>query len=260
MTKPGLHRDPEWLRRKYWDEGLSALEMGVLCGVHPDTVRWNMRYCGIPSRTLAEAAIVAIPKHTGKNNHFYGKKHTEHTKSLMSRPRKVKRKNLMIEDRIFRSIIFKSKRWHMTDETKRKLIDANTGRPGYWTGKTIPQKTRDKIAAKMSGRKSSTWNGGSSYLPYPPSWTSELKRLIRKRDGRCMICGTTERRLGVHHIDYDKNNTNPQNLLALCSVCHGWTNHNRNYWRCFCEKVVRQTKSTPAFQDDRLLREIGGTE
>lgn len=34
----------------------------------------------------------------------------------------------------------------------------------------------------------------------------------------------------VHHIDYNKFNCNPENLITLCKSCHVKTNHNRNYW------------------------------
>lgn len=44
-----------------------------------------------------------------------------------------------------------------------------------------------------------------------------------------MICGSNEN-LVVHHIDYDKKNNNHNNLITLCSICHGKTNGNRKYW------------------------------
>ena len=36
--------------------------------------------------------------------------------------------------------------------------------------------------------------------------------------------------INVHHIDYDKNNSNPNNLIVLCKGCHAKTNFNREYW------------------------------
>ena len=38
------------------------------------------------------------------------------------------------------------------------------------------------------------------------------------------------RRLCVHHIDYDKENLDFDNLISLCHSCHGKTNFNQNYW------------------------------
>lgn len=34
----------------------------------------------------------------------------------------------------------------------------------------------------------------------------------------------------VHHIDYNKLNCNPNNLITLCKSCHMKTNFNREYW------------------------------
>lgn len=33
-----------------------------------------------------------------------------------------------------------------------------------------------------------------------------------------------------NHIDYNKHNLSPENLVTLCKSCHAKTNFNRNYW------------------------------
>lgn len=53
---------------------------------------------------------------------------------------------------------------------------------------------------------------------------------IRKWDQyTCQICGK-EPAICVHHIDYDKLNCDPKNLITLCRKCHTKTNYNREYW------------------------------
>jgi hypothetical protein len=37
-------------------------------------------------------------------------------------------------------------------------------------------------------------------------------------------------RLNIHHIDYDKKNNDPVNLISLCKVCHTQTNYSREDW------------------------------
>lgn len=77
------------------------------------------------------------------------------------------------------------------------------------------------------------WKGGISRFPYSLDWTETLRRSIRERDNyTCQICGNEQgdRVHSVHHIDYDKNNCNPDNLITLCISCHIKTNHNRDYW------------------------------
>ena len=74
---------------------------------------------------------------------------------------------------------------------------------------------------------------------YPFEWGEELKDLIRKRDNYiCQECGIHQdelsdkwhKKLDVHHIDYKKDNCNPDNLISLCRSCHVQTNFDREYW------------------------------
>jgi len=97
---------------------------------------------------------------------------------------------------------------------------------------------RIKISNAQMGAKSHLWRGGISYEIYPLGWNKTFKEQIRRRDEyKCQICGRSEveeiRKLCVHHIDYDKQNIEPENLASLCSSCHTKTNHNREYWKKF---------------------------
>ena len=70
---------------------------------------------------------------------------------------------------------------------------------------------------------------------YPLEFNRILKEQIRVRDNQqCQICGILQknyyRKLDVHHIDYDKDNLNQENLITLCSSCHVCTNHNREIY------------------------------
>ena len=90
----------------------------------------------------------------------------------------------------------------------------------------------------ISGERTSNWQGGKSFEPYPTGWTRKRKRATRERDDHnCQICGITEedngRKLDVHHIDTNKKNLAPSNLISLCNSCHGSKAHGRHrkYWR-----------------------------
>ncbi len=83
-----------------------------------------------------------------------------------------------------------------------------------------------------TGENSCLWRGGKSRGAYPQEWTNAFKKTIRDRDNnRCMRCGRAreefKKALAVHHIDADKNNCNPTNLITLCEhvsgSCHGLT-------------------------------------
>ena len=81
-------------------------------------------------------------------------------------------------------------------------------------------------------------------LLYPDIWTDTLRESIRQRDGyMCQMCGIHQdelkgrfKQFDIHHIDYDKDNCDPKNLMTLCRKCHVKTNFNRNYWLTYFNK------------------------
>lgn len=89
------------------------------------------------------------------------------------------------------------------------------------------------------------WQGGKSFESYPLGWNKTFKEQIRYRDEyKCQLCDCHEvecnRKLHVHHIDYDKKNLNINNLIALCQSCHMKTNFNREYWRAYFISIMEK--------------------
>lgn len=126
--------------------------------------------------------------------------HTEETKLKISKTKKAKHRK-------------------MTDDEKKKLSDYN---------KSINRKPPVRF-----GKDNNQWKGGKSFEVYPVDWTQTLKRSIRERDRyQCQVCGKNQEdeALSIHHIDYNKENCNPVNLISLCRSCHRKTNDNREYW------------------------------
>lgn len=88
----------------------------------------------------------------------------------------------------------------------------------------------------VEGDKNGRWLGGISFVAYPKEFSKELKNFIRKRDDFvCRLCNKTQKqnrkRLDIHHIDYNKKNNNPNNLISLCRKCHALTGFNRIKWK-----------------------------
>jgi 5-methylcytosine-specific restriction endonuclease McrA len=106
------------------------------------------------------------------------------------------------------------------------------------------------------GEAHPAWQGGKSFEPYSPDFNATLKAQIRARDNKtCQLCGDPEtiRAHDVHHIDYDKKNNDPLNLIALCMTCHSITNGNRSYWQClFTEIQAMRLASLEAELEERL--------
>jgi 5-methylcytosine-specific restriction endonuclease McrA len=128
---------------------------------------------------------------------------------------------------------------HMTQENKRKLIEANTGRKMSeetkrkiimsHLGKHHTEEWKKRMSERMSKENHPLWLGGISFEPYSVDWTRTLKKAIKERDKYiCQICSNEGTH--VHHIDYNKKNCNPDNLITLCLSCHAKTNFNREYW------------------------------
>jgi len=120
---------------------------------------------------------------------------------------------------------------HLSEETKKKI-----GLNGFhygMLGKHHSEEWKRKMSERLRGEKCYLWQGGKSFEPYSTDWTKTLKRSIRERDHyTCQLCGALQenRAFSVHHIDYDKKNCNPNNLITLCLKCHMKTNFKRNYW------------------------------
>jgi hypothetical protein len=91
------------------------------------------------------------------------------------------------------------------------------------------------------------WLGGLSRLPYTIEFNKQLKDLIRDRDNhKCQKCGKKEiqelkdlnKVLSIHHIDYNKCNCLPENLISLCSKCNTEVNADRDYWYSYFTELL----------------------
>jgi len=110
---------------------------------------------------------------------------------------------------------------------KEIIAQKNKGNESWLKDKTYQEvygeQRAKKLIQKRSGKKSHLWKDGASFGKYGVEFNNQLKREIRKRDKlKCRLCGEKEngRKLDSHHIDSDKNNNKPENLIALCHSCH----------------------------------------
>jgi len=119
---------------------------------------------------------------------------------------------------------------HLSKDHRDKIGKGNKG-------KKIPEEMKEKLR-QYKGSLASGWIDGRASLDnhYSIDWTRTLRRSIRERDHyTCQLCGAQQedRAFSVHHIDYDKQNCNPDNLITLCEICHSKTNYKRDYWKEF---------------------------
>lgn len=96
---------------------------------------------------------------------------------------------------------------------------------------------------RISGAKHHNWKGGVSCDLYCVDWTKEYKEYIKNRDGyKCLNpqCFNNDVVLSVHHVDYNKKNCIPSNLITLCRSCNTRANTDRkwhtNWYRILMNK------------------------
>ena len=178
----------------------------------------------------------------GKDNPMYGQHHTKETKQ------KMRKKRL----EYFIKYGHPSRGKHHSKKTKENI---SLGRKGKSIGFNNPNWKGGLPRCKICGKLLSTykpiycakckykipqnhpcWRGGISREPYSFDFNDELKELIRKRDlYKCQICGAPQeefvKKLPIHHIDYNKKNSDPKNLITLCMSCHARVNFGRNQWQ-----------------------------
>lgn len=150
--------------------------------------------------------------HRGKGNPMWGKQHSEETKRKIGEAGRGRK---------------------LSEETRRRISEAKKGEKNPNWGKHPSEETRKKQSESHKGERSPFWRGGVSFELYGLEFNKELKSKIRHRDGnKCGLCGSKDL-LHIHHVDYDKKNNDPANLVTLCLPCHSKTNTRREHWEAY---------------------------
>jgi len=97
----------------------------------------------------------------------------------------------------------------------------------------------------IMGSGNPSWKGGISNDGYCPLWKDvEYKKDIRDRDdNRCLnpYCHSPNSRdLTIHHIDYDKKNCSPKNLITVCRSCNSKANTDREWHKGWYSAIMNQ--------------------
>lgn len=166
---------------------------------------------------------------------MYGKHHSEATKKHWSNVRKGRpsfRKGIKHTELTKTKMKEKRKFQVFTNEAKIKM---SVAQKQIWKSDPLRRK---KQSERMRNENHFNWQGGISRHPYSLNWTDTLKESVRQRDGyKCQLCCVSQKelneRLNIHHIDYDKENCDPKNLISLCRSCHIKTNYQREKWISF---------------------------
>jgi hypothetical protein len=200
----------------------------------------------------------------GERNPFFGKHHSEETKEII-RLKRVGKKASEITRRKM-SELHKGNKVnlgrHPSIETRRKMSEGKKGNKnslGYHhtnetcqkmsaarKGKPKSKEHCRSMGVVRKGEKNPMWRGGLSFEPYCIKFNDEFRERVRVFfNYQCIECGTPQhgRKLGVHHINFDKqsccNNTLPL-FVTLCLACHLKTNFNREFWERHFTNVINE--------------------
>ena len=246
MRLDKIEIDEDLLISKYIKEELTLREVGKFFGVSDTTVLRRLDELGIKRREkflfkekhIDEKEMLKIFFENGENPAEVGRKIGLDPKAVRSRLKKL-------------GIKTKTR-----NTTKIKTLCSNCGKEIEIFQKRFECFEKhfcDKtcLFEFQRGENSPTWRGGVSFEPYCSLFNDDFKERTREFWGRkCVLCGKSEeeneKRLSVHHVDYDKKsccvkdkfNSTPNLFIPLCKSCHGRTNQNRNYWETMFSNYI----------------------
>lgn len=197
------------------------------------------------------------------------------TKEIDERVRKISesRKGMKLSEEHKRNISKANKGKVRSKEMREKISCALKGK----TPKNLKQLHKNSIGGKLTeehkrkignkmkgvfaGEKNPNWQGGISFEPYDEKFNNFFKRSIRKRDNQiCMLCGVhrekMKRTLDVHHINYNKLLSVPQNCISLCRNCHMKTGINRKPWVRFFQDLLSERYSYPYTENQEIKAKL----
>lgn len=125
-------------------------------------------------------------------------------------------------------------------EVRKKLSIAAKNRLNMF-GDTNPAK-RPEVRAKLKGKNNHNWKGGISCDPYCIEWLDQdYKNSIKERDGyQCLnpCCNMISKHICIHHINYNKKDCKPRNLITLCYSCNSTANYNREWHKSWYQAII----------------------
>ena len=157
-------------------------------------------------------------KNAGENNPMYGKKGKDHPSYGRKR----------------------SKEFIKSISGKNNAMYGRKGKdhPSYG------RKRSKESLKKRSGKNHHNWKGGISSEMYCQEMYCEgYKDSIKERDDyMCQnpLCWCKCIILCIHHINYDKKDCRPKNVITLCLSCNSRANYNRKFWQKYYEGLMKE--------------------
>jgi len=141
-------------------------------------------------------------------------------------------------------------KWNSFQRGTRCIVCSYIDRGNNQRGKNNPmfgyiysKKQLKKRSEIMKGNKNPAWKGGISFEPYCQVWKDKDYRKDIKEyyNYQCQnpFCLCDSNNLVLHHIDYDKKNCKPDNIIPVCRSSNAKANMDRWFWQEIYEEIVR---------------------
>ena len=96
-----------------------------------------------------------------------------------------------------------------------------------------------------NGSTNPNWKGGIAINPYCIVFKNKEWRGIiyeRDKDKFCWnpLCENKGNRRSLHHINYDKKNCIPANIIKVCNSCNSIANADRDWWQGYYTEIMRR--------------------
>jgi len=148
---------------------------------------------------------------------------------------------------------------HLPEEVRAKLRAAHAGEKNHFWGKHHKPESITKNSLAHSGPNNVHYRDGRGGLPYVSDWSTIRKQICERDEHLCQHPGCyapeNGRRHDCHHIDRNKNNNHPTNLILLCHKHHVATFFgDPDSWIEFYDsiQVVRGIKTETIFMEDNM--------
>lgn len=170
-----------------------------------------------------------------------GKNRKSHIGKKQSEETKIKRK--IYEGR--------SQKEKTKDKIRIKVLERIRNNTFFYPSKNIESREKKSDSMKkirmehperftiLSGVNHPNWIDGRSLKKYyPPSFRKIRTKILERDNFKCksVFCDGSCEIIGVHHIDYNKENNIEKNLITLCNKCNILSNKNR----LFMEGMFKQ--------------------